>query len=260
MNFFMDDLGKLVKETFKLHTRHHGSDPFGDESVENQQIPEGPGLLYYVDKASRTFRVHSVACKSMKQTFQEIQDETFDFPSFLDPEKFEWRNLKSFSTQYFEIAEVISELVGFRRYPIEEQDFYNLGDPGHSWWLKVDGKSLTVFFKMSHCGEDASISKLGPIGDFSLAERRFSQSKEFFESFLALEGFECNENRLMLQFDPEDKYNAQMFARVLLEGNVEIYKQFQEHFSLQGTLDYFFRELISCRRFWIEVEREIYQN
>jgi hypothetical protein len=256
----MDDLGRLVKETFKMQTKSHGGSPFQADEPASKVYPEGPGILYRIEKSASTFRVHTIPSKNLAKDWEKMKVGDCEFKSQQDPPVFSLDEIDFFECQYFEIAEVISELVGQTRYPLYEEDFYNLGDPGHSWWMKVDDESLILYFKKSRYSDDNSIVKLGPIGDPSLAERRFSQSREFFCSFINVLEFECNDSRIELKFSPESSYNAHLFSRLLTEGNVQIYNQLQASFSLSGTLDYFFRELISCRKFWIEVEKVIYKS
>jgi hypothetical protein len=260
----MDDLGKLVCETFKVQTKLHGSNPFDSISVgENQNDPtiprmQGvPGLIYMIDRTHNTFRIHTLPSKNLSTDFQKVRLGEFedhiplgDGTSTARPQVFE--------TEYYEVAEVISELVGNRRFPLHEENFYNIGDPGHSWWLKTTDEEFSIFFKRSHTEDEDIFFKLGPIGDPSIAGIRFRQAQQFFEQFFDIKQFESNENKMRIALNSESPLVIKNFKSLFLFGDMKKYHDLVEQVGgLPPTLDYFFRELIWCRRFWVQVERSL---
>ncbi len=244
------NMQRMVQETLDLVHESHGNSPFldnfqyqdQDQETETLQVPEGCGVIFSIRESVNTFVID--ICPS--------RDMSADIDKFITEDR-EIDDIHFFEIEYYELAEMVADQVGNRRFPKCEETFCNIGDPGFSWWIKIDGNDLQIYFKNSYfCGREDFI-KLGPVGDSSLARIRFEQASRIFPNIFSINSISCGENRFQMNVDDEndEKFTKLKFALLAGDSN---YLSAIKIDSIDNQLNLFFHEIIAVRRFWIEVE------
>lgn len=268
----MDEIEHLVSETFKHFYQHHPEHEMDfpefapDEKVEEVfELPEGPAILYHVQKSSSVFVIRTMVTHNVKEAYGKIIDRPEDYPSLRLLENGDQnlaQKLKFFVVDNFDQAEIIHDQLHNRRFPIKEEMLCNLSDPGFSWWLTKKQKGFQISFTMS-VAADENTTKLGPLGDRELAVRNFQVLSELIE----LAGIDMNiqneTNRV--QFTDCEEFILEELKDIFEFGVVTqtlndifriIAKQVQDDSSLQTTW-FYLQELAAMRRFWIQIEFDL---
>jgi hypothetical protein len=245
----IDDIESLVRETMSFHSEEHGNSPF-----DLDEYPNSPGLIYWVQELKSSFRVHTMACHDLAEAKEHMyQDEDFT----RGHSKSEM-SIHFFETDYYELAEVIQDQVELKRFPKNEEYFYNLSDPGLSWWVKVDDDSLELYFKKSYFKEDDGFIKLGPLADPQVASLRMGRSLSLFNESFPVSLFTCDDNKLQIKVTSADHPNFIKFKRALIEGNL-IQLESLGFDRLDSSMGMFLRELVATRAFWMQLEEKLDQ-
>lgn len=265
----MDDIELLVAETFK-----HFQDNFqkSEEVVSERPeagmvhpgLPTDPGILYHIQKSTSVFVIRTLVSRNIREDYLKILETPEDYPSLRlveETEDLESR-LKFFIVENEYQAEVIHDQLNNRRFPINEEMMCNLSDPGFSWWMTKKENALQVAFNLSSFPEDGT-TKLGPLGDREMALKNFLQFGELLtKSGLPLSvQNEANrvvfeEEELLLIQDIQDIFEI----GVMSDGLIELFKILASKNNNDGTLEslwYYFQELASIRRFWIQISYDL---
>lgn len=262
----LTDIDLMVGETMNMNHIHHGKDPFHFISptqlpLEEKDVPPTCGLLFRIIKGESTFRIHCVPSQDMKQDLEDFHE------GIKDPAQIKGRGgndeseikerIKSihwFETEYFELAQVIADHLGSRRFPLFEDEVGSLIDPGISWWIKDLGNSIKIYFSPPGIERDPSLQKLGPLGDGVIGSMRFKDSLSFFKNIFPISEFSCDENCFSISTVGHGHENFQFFKDMLLRGE-ESAKFFEVDFkNFDRTLFYFLKEIVGARRFWLKIE------
>ena len=243
----IDDIEALVKETMNFECDDHGSSPFYEA-----QLPHSPGLLYWIQETRTSFRVHTLATDDLAQAMETA----YDNDDFIREHHRNDVVIYGFETPYIELAEMIQDQVELKRFPKNEEYFYNLSDPGMSWWLRASSNSLDLYFKKSYFKEDDGLIKLGPLGDSQVAAHRMSRSQAMFQEIFPIAFFTCDDNKLQLKVSTSDHPAFTKLKRALIEGNLDLLNSLNLD-KVDPSLGMFFTELVGTRRFWIDLEEKL---
>lgn len=252
MNFFEGDIDQLVQETMHLVHNFHGKSPFDNSSDELDQnftdsdswlVPEACGVLYKVRKGISTFVLNILPSHNLSADYAKFANGEQEGVYFLE-------------TEYYELAEIIRDQVANKRFPVNEDTFCNIGDPGFSWWLKATADELDIFFKNSFFAGSEDLVKLGPIGEPTIARVCFNQSADFLSKILPIVAFSCDEKRLKLQISEKNNPVFENLKYALINGDLNYLKAvgIERH---GPQLSFFYNELVVVRKFWIKVENII---
>lgn len=266
----MDEIELLVQETFR-HFQENYQKGETEAAVRPEAgpvhpgLPTDPGILYHIQKSPSVFVIRTLVSRNIREDYLRILETPEDYPSLRliegGGEEIENR-LRFFIVENEYQAEVIHDQLNNRRFPVNEEMMCNLSDPGFSWWMTKREHSLQVAFNLSSFLDEGT-SKLGPLGDRELAVKNFIQFGELLmKSGLALSVqneanrvlFEESEN-LLLQ-DIQDIFEI----GVIGQGMTDLFKLLSKKADTDGTLEslwYYFQELASIRRFWIQIQYDL---
>ena len=209
-------------------------------SLEKSNLPESPGLLYWIEKTRGMFSVKGRASTNIQNDFSTFKNENQKNETIHD--------FNFFKTEQFGQAEIIYDEIFNQRFPIQEDVFCNLSDPGFSWWLESRSSGLFIHFRAQSIDRGQSQQKLGPIGDSVIAEKRFL---ELVSSF-GLDHCECSAKGIELNLDSE---TLEDLRKLLLVGKVS--QRFLNRFEAKSAVQLYFQELAFIRRFWLKIESHI---
>jgi hypothetical protein len=257
----------LAKETMEMSQSQRVQDfSFTDETselidigeIEEAPAPEGPGLIYKIEKGISTFCVRGIACQDIKEIFDELTDGEKSHAKKLKLETEEdIASIKFYSTESAELAEQISEELINRRFPIEEDILCNLSDPGFSWWLDVGEDHFQVFFKSHGIHRAEDYIRLGPLGDRTIACSRMLKAEAIFRSAFPVGEFVSSDKGFAISTTDPTNIHFQTLKNFFLTGeNNTTDSTFPP--SIEGrTLFYYFKEVASIRHFWLTIEKEV---
>lgn len=268
----MDEIELLVTETYKHFEENFGEDrevqecPVPEEvpQKEDNGFPEGPGVIYHVQKTASVFVIRTFVSQNIREEFLQIIDRPEDYPSLRLLEggvEDLGRRLKFFIVENSSQAEIIHDQLHNRRFPMREEMMCNISDPGFSWWLTKKAKGFQLSFTMSVASDETV--KLGPLGDRELAVRNF----QTMESLVTSAGIEMNiqneTNRVQFtdceEFILEELKDVFEFG-VVSETMTDLFKilskQVKDTSSLQTTW-FYLQELAAMRRFWIQIQFDL---
>lgn len=265
----MDEIEMMVAETFKhFHENFQKSE---DEIVAREVeilrpgLPTDPGVLYHIQKSPSIFVIRTLVSHNIREDYLKILENPEDYPSLRlvegNPEELESR-LRFFIVENQYQAEVIHDQLNNRRFPVDEEMMCNLSDPGFSWWMTRKDSTLQVAFNLSSSLDDCAV-KLGPLGDRELAVRSFLS----FGELLSKSGLELSvqnepnrvvfeEKEALLLQDIQDLFEM----GVIGEGITDLFRLLAKKSETDGELEstwYYFQELASIRRFWIQIQYDL---
>ena len=178
MDGFEVDFGKLVNETYQFV-----------EQTDAQKAPATPGVFYRIIEHAYAYQIQVLVSEGGAGTncATPAEDEHF------------------FPTDCVEQAQVIADSVAHRRFPKQEANFYNIGDPTENWWMVDGGEEIKILLRSYGLEESGKSQKsqaeqgrrnvlLGPLGDSKVAVTRFQRLKEDF----ALSGLEVSEKMIRM--------------------------------------------------------------
>lgn len=229
------DLEYLVEQT--MNYRHE---------PEVTDYPSGPGVIFAIEKEARYFRFHTQVTGNIEATMSNKKEIRIsdDFDIYF------------FETDYIELAEVISDQLKRKRFPLEEDTFYNISDPGFNWWMKISDNKFKIFFHSHGFEENEEFVKLGPLGDPCVATTRFEQMREVLKTWFPLNQLRTSDKFLELsvlrESDGTIHHRFKKLREIFLSGSSpkELYDSIDG--GLAPTYYFYFSEVAAMRRFWKE--------
>lgn len=265
----MDEIDFLVSETFKhFHENYQkAEDVIATPEVAKFRpgLPTDPGILYHIQKSPSVFVIRTLVSQNIREDYLRIMESPEDYPSLRltpgDSHELESR-LRFFIVDNQYQAEVIHDQLNNRRFPVDEEMMCNLSDPGFSWWMTMKEGTLQVAFNLSSSLDDCAY-KLGPLGDRELAVKNFLQFGELLSRSGLLLSVQNEPNRVvfeegekLLLEDLQDLFEM----GVIGDGISDLFRLLAKKSNPKGELEstwYYFQELASIRRFWIQVQYDL---
>lgn len=269
----MDDIELLVQETFKhFHTNFQKSEEVPsarpEAGVLHPGLPTDPGVIYHIQKSTSVFVIRTLVSQNIREDYLKILENPEEYPSLRliesDVNEIE-SHLKFFIVENQYQAEIIHDQLNNRRFPKNEEMMCNLSDPGFSWWMTMKEGRLQVSFNLSSFTEDGT-TKLGPLGDRELALKSFIQFAELLNRSGLPLSVQNEPNRVV--FEEEENLlieDIQDFFEmgVVGDGMKDLFRLLAKKSMDDGsveTLWYYFHELASIRRFWIQIQYDLDAN
>lgn len=268
-----DDINFLVQET--LDDAEKGSrgkklfDHFFNKKID---VPkETPGVLYRVQKSASTFVIRSQPSLDLRQDYEGVLKHSDLYPSlrFTSEDSIE-EELRFFACDSVEVAKCIRLKFGNKRFPIFEENVFNISDPGDCWWLKSSGDKITIFFKLSHTQDMSELVKLGPLGDPKDSMETFSSLAGYFQMLFPVADYSSGFGQFSISTSEEGNLRFKQFLDLLKTGETEY--EFWEYLRLlesnkinESYIDdlrsanHFIMELSQLRTFWTGVQLELAQ-
>ncbi|WP_127714749.1 hypothetical protein [Halobacteriovorax sp. HLS] len=230
--------------------------PKNEDIVDSAPFPTGTGLVFCLDQSVSTFCVRGVQTHNINQTIHDLMCEDENLLKRLKiRDKQDLSNVHYFETKSIEQAEIISEYIINRRFPIHEEMVCNLSDPGFSWWYESNDNGFNVFFKAQSVNRDTDYVRLGPIGDRRIAAKKLAMCESLLKKYFSIAEYSSTEKSFEIRaVNPTDK-NYLMFKNIFENGSY--------HFDFDKTslclehqrLALFLEEIAVVRGFWISIEQ-----
>lgn len=272
----MDEIELLVEETyrhFELHFEKRGmTSEVSEEEAEVEEradesvapFPEGPGLIYHIQKTSTVFVIRTMVSQNVREDFFKIIETPENYPSLRllegNIDQIEKR-LKFFMVENPSEAEIIHDQLHNRRFPMHEEMMCNLSDPGFSWWLTKKENGFQLSFTMS-VADECSI-KLGPLGDRELAIRNFQALGQLISSAGLDINVQNETNRVQFTDCEEfileelkDIFEFGVITQTLKDLFKILARKCEDTALLEGPW-FYLHELAAMRRFWIQIQFDL---
>ena len=146
--------------------------------------------------------------------------------------------------------------------------FFNISDPGDSWWLKIEKNSLSVLFKLSHTENVAGLIKLGPLGAPEKSQEILDQLYGYFKMMFPIEDYSSAHYKWTISCAEEDNLNFNFLRELFVSGephydfweflrNLEYNSQDKPFLDSLQKANYFLMELAAIRNFWKVIEEKL---
>ena len=216
--------------------------------LASDKMLKGPGVVFFVDLGGGSFCVRGLPVVQNNLDLNELRQLNHHF------EKTESVNF--FPCDSIEVAEVITEQMINRRYPLQDNGLVNISDPGSTWLLSYGEDHLSLYFKsMGH--KERGMENLGAIGDPQIFRFWWNKISKELKSDLLLK-FESDEKGCHLKLDDsskdEEKELFQILLNILLLGDIQVEDKFFSNLLEFDSIRTYFNELSHSRRFWLKVE------
>ncbi len=260
---YIDDIGYLVSETLKdAIERSHINGTSWEQDLE-----DSPGVFYIVEKKSQAFVLRICESENLLIDKPQILEKPQNFPSLkLDSSDTNHLALKSFSCDDFEIAKTIRSTLANKRYPLLEENIFNISDPSYNWWVKDTGDEFSLYFRLSQTNQLDHLIKIGPLGDSQVSQEKFLKMYHFFNQIFPVRNFSCANG--CFQISSENKMLFSEFKEIFISGapsfDFWMYLQKLEYNTVDAEqrkslqeINYFLMEISHLRRFWLEVSENL---
>lgn len=215
------------------------------------------GLIYRIDGGVSTFSAKGICVDNISESLLDLENEDHELWKSLKTKDRDVNSLYIFTTKTRALAEVISDELLNRRFPVKEEMVCNISDPGFSWWMEDNGEGFHIFFKSFGTDRAQRYTRLGPLGDSTIAQRRFSQAEGLLRSFFPINEFATSDKFFSISSVKEEHIIFQMFKDLFVSGiNDTILEDFPD--TTDGrTLYFYFQEISALREFWLDLESKI---
>lgn len=217
--------------------------------------PLAPGIIFRIDRGANTFCVRGFTTENINYQLKALPYESAKL--MLLKAQNENDQIFYFETKTFEVAEIIKDQIINRRFPIQEDAVCNISDPGYSWWMDVTPGRFEIHFKSNSIQRAEKFVKLGPVGDSKIAMLRLNQAHALLRSSFPLTEFSCTDKSLVVATSKPDHSSFLSFQNIFLNGDNHTCPENFPDNSTGKTLYFYFLELATLRKFWIEVEAKL---
>lgn len=217
--------------------------------------PLAPGIIFRIDRGANTFCVRGFTTENINYQLKALPYESAKL--MLLKAQNENDQIFYFETKTFEVAEIIKDQIINRRFPIQEDAVCNISDPGYSWWMDVTPGRFEIHFKSNSIQRAEKFVKIGPVGDSKIAMLRLNQAHALLRSSFPLTEFSCTDKSLVVATSKPDHSSFLSFQNIFLNGDNHTCPENFPDNSTGKTLYFYFLELATLRKFWIEVEAKL---
>lgn len=267
----LDDISFLVQETFKeANNTLKNKSLFGGFKSKLNEIPEdSSGVLFRIQRNAATFVLRIHPAEDLRSEYQNILKHPSMYPSM----RFEEEDIIAEELMYYvcddvRIGQVLKDKLGNKRFSINEEQVFNISDPGDSWWLKREDNKVSIFFKLSHTQDMSDLIKLGPLGDPDSSLEAFSKLYGYFEMLFPLEDYSSGFGQFSFTVGAGRQPIFEQLFRLFAQGDVspvfwdylrdlEIQNQNKPYLDALRKANYFILELAETRRFWLEIQSKL---
>lgn len=253
-------------DEFQLENQQEiGQEDSGENQIEPPQEevledlgPQGPGLLYRIDKGISTFCLRGLASEDLMWDIEAIERQDVDVMRSLkinDEEQIQ--EVRFFETDDYPMAETIVDHMVNRRFPRQESMLCNLSDPGFSWWMDEGSGKFAIYFQSHGIERDSSLVQLGPLGDPMIAYRRLGRALSVLRRFFPVNEYGVTEKIFEVSTTNAAHPGYEAFAKIFLHGEFPFQELLPELSGEEHTLFLYLREVAALRRFWLTVQKDL---
>lgn len=275
-----DDISFLVSETLKdaeskqQQPKNGLFSSFFGLSKDEEHLPdEVPGLFYHLQIKASTFVIRISPSENLREDYQSIMKHPNLYPVLRLEEG---SGELSDKVQFFEcdsvsVAKTIKQQLGNKRFPLFEENVFNVSDPSDSWWVSSEDSKISIYFKLSQTNSLENLTKIGPLGDSSRALETFSQLYGYFKMLFPIEDFSSAHGQFSISTPGEDNLMFDLFKKLLVEGevdhdfweylrNLEFNSTDKPYYESLKKANFFMMELAMLRNFWRTIESQLDQT
>lgn len=228
--------------------------------VEEVRVPEGPGLIFKIERTSGTFCIRAMAASEIATSLEKLLDGDEKLLEKMKIDEAIFDELYFFETQNLDRAEIIVDQMANRRFPLDEDVLCNISDPGFSWWMSLEEGGFKIYFNSHGLNRAKRFMQLGPLGDGSIAALRFSQLEKHLRNLFAIESLKANDKAINLKaLNKEDRAFYQ-FQAIFTDGVGEDLIEDLARTPEGRTLYYYLQEIADLRRFWLVIDNTLYSS
>jgi len=250
----------LSKKTEQVHENEFDSDLHQENSFDASPFPSSTGLVFKIDSGANTFCVRGIVTHNINDTIKEVMDDDQGLNKKLKiKSRADLSLVHYFETESIEHAEIISDYIVNKRFPIHEEMVCNLSDPGFSWWLDSNEEGLKIFFKAQSVERNEEFVQLGPIGDRAIAALKFSQCEKLLRKAFSISEYSSSEKSFEMKPFSTDDLSYQNFRDIFELGQFNFDFNDSDLTLEDRRLVLFLQEVAAVRGFWISIE-EILKN
>lgn len=267
-----DDISFLVQETFKdveQNSKKKFLSNFLNGNEESESVPETCGVIYHLQQNASTFVVRVIPSKNIRSDFKNIRKHPDLYPNLrLDEDLISQGNLRFFECDNIKLARSIKLNLANKRFPLHEENVFNVSDPGDSWWMSVNEGELKIYFKLSHTEKLNRLIKLGPLGDGKIYENLFLQMRGYFQKLFPLKNFSSGYGQIAITTDDPEDLNFQGIVQLFSQGEVspdlfeflarwEMSSESETYLDSLKKANFTLIELATLRGFWREIQSRL---
>lgn len=228
---------------------------FVTEDADSAPFPVSTGLIFKIDQNDSTFCVRGLKTLNINETIHDLMCEDEKLLKRLKiRDREELSNVHYFETNSIEEAEVISEYIVNRRFPINEEMVCNLSDPGFSWWYESTDSGFKVFFKAQSVERDQEFIRLGPIGDRLIASSKLASCEGLLRKYFSISEYSSTDKSFEIQSVNANDENFLKFRNIFENGKFDLEFDTTDLSLEHQRLTLFLEELAAVRGFWISIE------
>lgn len=234
--------------------------PLEEERHAGEQV-EGAGLIYHIDFQGRTFSIRGIAVPDLKESYaQALQGCQEILTPLRMQQEFQTVDIKVFRTPTCATAEILADQLFNRRFPLHEDSYFNVSDPGPGLWLvDRDLPEFCLHFKrVFH--QDLTTHSLGPIIDPQVACRRFLELPETLVSWPKELEIKIDEKALILQSHSRSELVHSIFEKlreIFCDARMTWKRSDFKKTAAGQTSYFFFLEMAYTRGLWMDIEYEL---
>lgn len=266
---FIDDIDALVQATFNSSVMP-GQNPFDFDDID--ELPgQCPGVFYNLEKKVSTFVIRIFKSDDLSIDLPLILANPENYPSLRllgDDGRAIKEKLKFFECDMPSLASDIKNELSNKRFPIFEENVFNVSDPGDSWWVKVEKSELKVFFKLSRTESMESLIKLGPLGDTNAAMEKFKKLYGYFRMLFPVADYASAHAQFNIRCENAHDPIFKDFVKIFTDGDSgfefwEYLRKLEMNSMDKPFLDslrqanLFLMQIANMRRFWIEIQNDL---
>jgi hypothetical protein len=250
------DIDSLVAETLEL-SRGHSSVIMPDQV---------PGVIYNIEQNTSTFVLRILATNNLSLTYQDILKNPDRYANLRiedDPSV-----IRFFECDSEVLAHNLKKELGNKRFPLYEENIFNVSDPGDSWWMSLEDSKLKIFFKLARTESLHRLIKLGPLGDVLDATEMFNKLQGYFQLLFPLSQYAGAHGQLIIEPQNVNHLMYQALVKIFKEGEID-----SEFWELMLSLErkapnalvlesvqkanLFILQIANIRRFWVEISSRL---
>lgn len=268
-----NEIEALVNETFRINRDDLTSDSeleslfrFDDPQV-NITPENSPGVLFRVDKKPSTFLVRCFKSSDLKVDYLKIIENPEDYPSLkLNSDLDVCSQFSYFECETSQIADKLISNIANKRFPLNEENLFNVSDHSDHWWVNSSNNELTVSFKL-RSGEDSSF-KIGALGDIRDVSEKLKRLFGYFKLLFPVKEYSLSDSQFKISCSEDSNLVFDSFKDIFISGRVD--KSFWNYLSdlaLRSQNEAFYddlidannllKELSAARNFWDLIESKV---
>lgn len=268
-----NELDFLVQETFRVNdcgvnSNEEMNSLFNFGKSNTFIMPEETcGLFYKVDKRASTFIVRCLPSTNLKSDYTKIVSNPKAFASLkLDDEVKVADQLFYFECDNYLLAKKIKTNICNKRFPLQEEELFNVSDHSDHWWISSSDQDLSISFKL-RVSDQTSI-KTGALTDSKDLGFKLKSLYGYFKLLFPVTEYSLSESHFKISCSDSENLIFKGIKDLFIKGEVD-HTFWSYLFDLERksanepflddlkAANFLLLELCSTREFWKQVELKL---